>query len=152
MEELGLEDKVDFCGDKTNDEVIQILKRARLLCYTSKFDGYPYLIAEAMACGIPIVAYEQEDLELFKCCKSIVQCSSMEQLLYNTLRTFNFSDEKLLEIGLDEKKCFLGIYGNNVIQKTYKNLFSNFEENNRISGTTFGKMLYRYVLQELNEK
>lgn len=152
MEELGLKDRVDFCGDKTNDGVIQILKKARLLCYTSKFDGYPYLIAEAMACGIPIVAYAQEDLELFKCCKSIVQCSSMEQMLCSTLKMYNYSDEKRREIGSDEKKCFLGIYGNDDIQNFYARLFSSFDEGKKISGTIFGKMLYRYILQELKEK
>ena len=89
---------------------------------------------------------------MFKCCKSIVQCSSMEQLLYNTLKTYNLSDEKLRQNGSDEKKCFLGIYGNDDIQNTYARLFSSFDGGKKISGTIFGKMLYRYILQELNEK
>lgn len=125
VSELGLQNRVDFCGDKTNDEVIHILKRARLLCYTSKFDGYPYLIAEAMACGIPIVAYSHEDLELFKCCGSIVQCSTIEQLLYNSLKLYNYSEDMLKKIGSDEKRCFLDIYDNKNIERTYAGLFEN---------------------------
>ena len=75
----------------------------------------------------------------------------MEQLLYNTLKTYNFSDEKLRQNGSDEKQCFLGIYGNDDIQNSYARLLSSFDKGKKISGTAFGKMLYRYISQELQE-
>lgn len=152
VQDLGLTDKVVFSGEKTNQEVIWRMKHARVLIYTSKFDGYPYLIAEAMACGIPIVAYEQCDLELFKHCKSIFQCSSMEQLKYALLKTYNQEHDFLVNISQEEKRCFLDIYNNDSIQKIYLDLFNHMgREGKHTSKTIFGSMLYRYILQAINE-
>lgn len=102
-------------GDKSNDDVIDLLKTSRVLCYTGKFDGYPYVIAEAMATGIPIVAYEQQELELFKACPAIIQCSGVETMGKELLSVFE-SNNSLSRVAQCEKDVFLDIYDNNKIK------------------------------------
>ena len=58
----------------------------------------------------------------------------------------------LKKIGSDEKRCFLDIYDNKNIERTYASLFENIGQKHQVAGTIFGKMLYRYILQELRGK
>ena len=70
------------------------------------------------------------------------------------LRTYNLPNDDLMQVAHELKKSFLGIYGNNDIQKTYVNLFKTFggQGKKSKSATIFGRMLYRYILQGLKEK
>lgn len=69
------------------------------------------------------------------------------------LRTYNLPNDGLMQVAHELKKSFLGIYGNNDIQKTYVNLFKALGQGKKSkSATIFGRMLYRYILQGLNEK
>jgi len=49
--------RVHFLGKLPHPQVFATLQRARLLVHTSTMDGLPRATIEAMACGVPVVAY-----------------------------------------------------------------------------------------------
>jgi glycosyltransferase involved in cell wall biosynthesis len=55
-EEFALE-KVEFLGRRTRDQVFALMKGARLLIFPSEwYEAFPLVLAEAFACGVPVVA------------------------------------------------------------------------------------------------
>jgi glycosyltransferase involved in cell wall biosynthesis len=55
-EHLGLNGRVRFHGQIDRESVIELLKKADLFCYPTKSDGFPKVVLEALACGLPVVA------------------------------------------------------------------------------------------------
>jgi glycosyltransferase involved in cell wall biosynthesis len=60
VEELGLTANVEFCGYLSGAEKFRRLKGARLFLMPSRHEGLPIVVGEALACGLPVVAYELE--------------------------------------------------------------------------------------------
>ena len=54
--ELGIADKVRFLGSRPHAEVALWMNRADVLCLTSRSEGMPNVVAEALASGLPVVA------------------------------------------------------------------------------------------------
>ncbi len=52
---LGVHDSVEFPGRVTRDEKINAFRRARVYAQPSIYEGFGLAIAEAMACGLPVV-------------------------------------------------------------------------------------------------
>jgi glycosyltransferase involved in cell wall biosynthesis len=54
--ELGISGLVHFVGAQTREEVAALMGRADALVLPSKSEGWPLVVAEALACGTPVVA------------------------------------------------------------------------------------------------
>lgn len=54
----GLESCVEFAGFASGVEKFRWLKRARVFVMPSWHEGLPIVVGEALACGLPVVAYE----------------------------------------------------------------------------------------------
>jgi glycosyltransferase involved in cell wall biosynthesis len=54
VSESGLDEKISFFGER--DDVPQLLANADVFWLTSKWEGLPNVVLEAMACGKPVVA------------------------------------------------------------------------------------------------
>jgi glycosyltransferase involved in cell wall biosynthesis len=55
-ERLGLTGCVNFHGKLDRESVISLLKKADLFCYPTRSDGFPKVVLEALACGLPVIA------------------------------------------------------------------------------------------------
>ncbi|MBA3551182.1 glycosyltransferase family 4 protein [Patescibacteria group bacterium] len=56
VESLQLVDRVRFHGKLDHNQVLQILKQSDLFCYpTQAFEGFPKVVLEALACGVPVI-------------------------------------------------------------------------------------------------
>jgi glycosyltransferase involved in cell wall biosynthesis len=58
VEELGLQDCVEFSGFVSEAEKFRFFKASRVFVMPSLHEGSPRVIGEALACGIPVVAYD----------------------------------------------------------------------------------------------
>jgi len=58
LKKLGLDKKVIFTGNKTQEEVEIYFKGADLFLLTSRMDPFPCVTLEAMACNLPVVGFE----------------------------------------------------------------------------------------------
>jgi glycosyltransferase involved in cell wall biosynthesis len=54
--EFGLEDQVTFSGRVTREELVRLYNRSELVVSPSLYEGFGLPAAEAMACGVPVVA------------------------------------------------------------------------------------------------
>lgn len=54
--QLGVEDRVTFCGYKSKDELLAMYQQAHFFVSSSRKEPFGVVIIEAMACGLPIVA------------------------------------------------------------------------------------------------
>lgn len=56
VETLGLQRHVVFHGRVTHEEVLERLHKADLFCYpTASAEGFPKVVLEALACGLPVI-------------------------------------------------------------------------------------------------
>jgi glycosyltransferase involved in cell wall biosynthesis len=54
--ELGVGEKVVFHGKVNHAEVIRALQNAHLFCFPTQSEGFPKVVLEAMASGLPVIA------------------------------------------------------------------------------------------------
>ncbi len=55
-DELGIKDKVFFMGTLSPAEIASLMNKAQFFCLSSSSEGFPKVIVEAMACGLPIIS------------------------------------------------------------------------------------------------
>jgi len=63
----GLDSNIDLLGFLSNDETFPIIKASKVFLFPSHEEGFGIVIAEAVACGVPVVAWNLPVyLELFE--------------------------------------------------------------------------------------
>lgn len=56
VREYGLEDRVVFTGNITQDKLIELYAAAQIAVVPSLYEGFGFPAGEAMACGLPVIA------------------------------------------------------------------------------------------------
>lgn len=56
--ELGTDSSVIFTGPLDHDKVIEEMNSASVFAMTSLSEGFPFVLIEALSCGLPIVAFD----------------------------------------------------------------------------------------------
>jgi glycosyltransferase involved in cell wall biosynthesis len=57
-EKLGISESVVFTGALSHEEVLDTMKKSSVYVMTSYSEGFPFVLIEAMSCGLPIVAFD----------------------------------------------------------------------------------------------
>jgi glycosyltransferase involved in cell wall biosynthesis len=71
-ESSNLASHVMIRGSCNNNELYSLMKASRIFVFPSMFEGWGLAVAEALACGLPVVCYDIPALrEIFGKCKSI---------------------------------------------------------------------------------
>lgn len=56
VNKLGLNENVKFHGKVAQSKVIELMKQAHVFCFpTSASEGFPKVVIEALACGLPVI-------------------------------------------------------------------------------------------------
>jgi hypothetical protein len=55
VEALGLQSAVTFHGQLPRVDVLSMMRQAHLFCLPTQSEGFPKVVLEAMACGVPVI-------------------------------------------------------------------------------------------------
>ena len=99
---LGLEGKVLLHGKCSDFELYSLLKSSKIFIFPSVFEGWGLAVAEALACSLPIVAYDIPALrENFGECQSVffIRPKNLRELSLMVLELLNLSRKELVRLG-----------------------------------------------------
>ena len=58
VEKLKVQEHVFFYGNLTHESVLKLLQKVDLFCFPTQSEGFPKVVLEALACGLPVVTTE----------------------------------------------------------------------------------------------
>ncbi len=93
-----LVDNVEVKGPCTDSEMYRLIKSSRLFIFPSLFEGWGLAVAEALACGLPVICYDIPSLrEVFGKCKSVFftpikDLDALQLAIINLLERKDFQD------------------------------------------------------------
>lgn len=110
IKKYGLEHNIVMTGYLSTDKIYATMKSSKIFLFTSHEEGWGIAIAEAMACGLPVVAY---DLPIYRYIfkKKIVTCSfkNVDEMSSQTIDLLQNSD-KAADLGKECKKMIFENY------------------------------------------
>lgn len=95
--ESDLESKVLVQGRCSDRELCSLLKSGKVFILPSLFEGWGIAVAEALACGLPVIAYDIPALkEVFGKCKSVylVPVKDISRMASIVLRILNLNENE----------------------------------------------------------
>jgi len=99
VEEFGLERSVVVKGRCVDREMYTSVKASKVFVFPSLFEGWGLAVAEALACGLPVVCYDIPALrEVFGKCRSVffVPTRDVEKLAVTVLEVLNMNQTRAL--------------------------------------------------------
>jgi len=112
VEEKGIKDNVEFTGFISGNKKFQYLKKSKIFVSPSKVkEGWGLSIGEALACGLPVVCYDNPVfMSVFGLCKSVfsVRTGNIKELANMILNLL--SDEEKLRRYSEVSKAFVKEY------------------------------------------
>ena len=104
------DDVINVLGPLTAAETIRVLKSSRVLLQPSVFESFSLVVAEALACGVPVVAYDSIGIREFFVTPavSLVPSGNIGALVNRAKELLEKESERLRlgQIGVDYAKRF----------------------------------------------
>lgn len=104
IKSFGVEENVDLLGFMETNEAFSLMKKSKMFLFPSHEEGWGMAIAEAMVCGLPVVAYELEIYKyIFK--KGILLCNLLDvDAMANQVCDLLENDNYRKALGLEGKE------------------------------------------------
>ena len=102
IDKLGLVNHVRFHGTLYGEKKFQILKESHFFVHTSRWEGMPFAVIEAMQLGIPVVISKETNLSEFVAaddCGWVIRENSPEYIAASLADAYRTSVEELSEKG-----------------------------------------------------
>ena len=97
----GLDERVVLCGGVSDEKMFSLLKSSKVFVFPSRFEGWGLAVAEALACGVPVVCYDIPALrEVFGKCKSVffTPLGNLEAFSEATEKVLNLNEEEYAKL------------------------------------------------------
>jgi glycosyltransferase involved in cell wall biosynthesis len=92
--ELGVESRVEFPGEVSREKKVELLQKCSLYSQVSRYEGFGLAIAEAMACGAPVLVSSAGAVpEVVGDCGTYVKEPSVQGILEGLRHCMNQPDE-----------------------------------------------------------
>lgn len=78
VKRMGISESVCFHGNLNTDEISMFYQKASCILFTSRMEGYPMILLEAKAFGVPVVMYDMPYLSLVEDGKGLVSVPAGE--------------------------------------------------------------------------
>jgi len=120
IKENDLSNNIELVGSKIGDEKFLLLKSSSIFLCPSYYESFAIVVAEAMACGLPVVAY---DLPIYKDIygENIlkVPLGNLDQFA-DTIISFLNNDKLRITFGLDGQKFVQRYDWDEIAEKEYQ--------------------------------
>jgi len=123
VHELKLDDNIVFKGYVSDEQLIQYLKSSKLFVLPSKMEGWGISVAEAIACGLPVVLYSIHSLnENFSEYEGsfFVPVGDIDALAKTILEVMRLPEERLKQIRNHASEFSLKLDLAHVFHKEYE--------------------------------
>jgi glycosyltransferase involved in cell wall biosynthesis len=74
VKKLDLGSNITLSGLLPHEEIISLVKSAKVMVYPSVYDAFPLVVLEALASGVPVVAYDVPFIGLNYKIQSVIKC------------------------------------------------------------------------------
>ena len=105
----GLEGNVVIIPICSEKKLYSLLKTSRVFIFPSLLEGWGIAVAEAISCGLPVVAYDIPALrEIFGECRSVflVRTRDIEAMARGVLKVLDRKDMELQQVSIEYAKRF----------------------------------------------
>jgi glycosyltransferase involved in cell wall biosynthesis len=115
-QQLGIAERVEFVGRQTRTEIAAILRGAQIFALPSHYEGLGCVYLEAMASGLPVIAYRGQGIqEMIRHNDNGILLSEQTpenapRALAAVLRTLLKNDEMRRKMGLSARRTIVGGY------------------------------------------
>jgi glycosyltransferase involved in cell wall biosynthesis len=109
IDNLGLKENIFFRGPCGDEELFRLMKSSKVFILPSMFEGWGMAIAEALACGLPVICYDVPAVrEVFGACKSVflVPVKDVTKLTLTILEVMNMNLKELAKFSKEYVKGF----------------------------------------------
>ncbi|MDF1538841.1 MAG: glycosyltransferase family 4 protein [Candidatus Thorarchaeota archaeon] len=124
--ELGIANKVKFTGSISNRSIPEFLSASDVLVLPSKLEGFPRVLIEAMACGLPVLATKSlgnEEIVINGTTGILVKGGSAKEFARGMIQMTE--DSNVDNMGESARNHAIENFGISVIASKYKKLFES---------------------------
>ncbi|MCI0916087.1 glycosyltransferase [Pseudomonas stutzeri] len=119
---LRLSGKVEWLG--VRQDIPELLNRSDLFVLTSAWEGFGLVVAEAMACGLPVVATDCGGVkEVVGDVRSLVKPKDSAALAAKIVEVMNMPSDKRDLVGKRNRQRIVDNYSLNTMFDNYRNLY-----------------------------
>lgn len=121
--ERGLDDILAF--HPATKDVISLYRGADIFVLPSLYEGFPNVLCEAMACGLPAVATKVCDSpRILRTPEYLADPTDSHSIAQALMRLTSMSDSERRAIGLDNRKTILNLCSPQIFLQKYENLLA----------------------------